>query len=428
MPTQEFKNDYLIANMEELPNCLIRFSAELKGPKVEELKKKALKTISKEVSIPGFRPGKGPEDLIEKKYSKQIRMEFEELAARQAVADAIDLSKRFPMKKEGGVSVDKLEVTDNGVKLSFHYETFPVLPKIDLTSLPIADEPKQEVKDEAIEKTLKELQLYHAKWNEVSDRPVQEDDFVVIDIDVLDEPTFKAYENSRFHVVEKGMPNWARKKIIGLKKGESVEALSERDNEPEETFSPKNCRITVNMIQTAELPELNDALAQKAGVKNVEDLKNSIRKELENNLIQMRKDKLRIKMRDQLFEKCEFELPGEDMKKLESDCLQMTERDLGADKPAEEINAHKEKLVENGKKVIRFAYMVPFLANQMGIERPSAELVNQRMYRIVMEHYMRTMEKVPEEEYPVLFQRIERDLLTEEVLDKIIEKNLKAAV
>lgn len=133
-------------------------------------------------------------------------------------------------------------------------------------------------------------------------------------------------------------------------------------------------------------------------------------------------------MRDRLFEQCHFDLPGEDMKKLESDCLQMTERDLGSDKPAEEINAHKEKLIENGKKVIRFAYMVPYLANLLGIKRPSADLVNQRMYRIVMEHYMRTMEKVPEEDYPALFQRIERDLLTEEVLDKIIEKNLKAAV
>lgn len=424
MTTQEFKNDYLTATMESLPNCTVRFVTEVKGSKAQDLRKKALKTISKEAKIPGFRPGKGPADLLEKKYGNLIDREFEQEASQLAVSDAVNLSKCFPLKREGGVQVDKFEKTDDGFKVIFHYETFPTVPDVDTDNLKITPPKKRVITDDEVEKTLKEIQLYHAKWNEVSERAAQEGDFVVIDIDVIDEPKFKAYENSRFHVVDGGMPKWARDLVIGLKPGESKEGVSEKDNDSEDEFVPRNCKITVNLIQTAELPELDDELAKKAGVDNVENLKKNIRLELEKSAELAYQDQIRMKMRDLLVEKHPFDLPGTDLKNLEKDSSEMTKRDIDPKKSPEEIEAYKKKLMDNGMGVVRFAYLIPHLASRIGIERPSKEAINQRMMQVLTQHYMKTMQQVPEEDYPMIFQKIERDLLTEAVLDKIIEKNL----
>lgn len=426
--TQEFKNDYLTATMETLPNCTLRFVVEVSEDKAKKLREKALKIVSKEVRIPGFRPGKGPEDLIEKQYGKHINHEFEKEASQLAVSDAIALSKCYPLKREGGVNVDKFEKNGDGYKVVFHYETFPTVPDVDFNNLKVAPPEKQAVGDSEIEKTIREIQLYHANWKEISDRPAKEGDFVVIDIDVIDEPAFKAYENSRFHMVDGGMPLWARSLVIGLKPGESREGMSEKDNAPEDEFVSRKCRITLNLLQEAELPEVNDDLAKKAGVETVAELKKNIRHELERGAETAFKDRLRLQMRDLLVSKYPFDLPGADLKNLEEDCKRMCERDLDPSKPKEEIQAYKEKLIENGKGVVRFAYLVPHLASLLKIERPSKEKVNQRMMQVLTQHYMKTMQQIPEEDYPMIYSRIERDLLTEEVLDKIIEKNLPAQV
>lgn len=410
--------------METLPNCTLRYKVSVEPQFVKELRAKAVKAVSKEVSIPGFRPGKAPEDLIEKQYGKFVEKEFREIATQNVVSEVIKLAKLYPLQREGGVSLDKFDADDNKVEITFSYDTFPTVPEVILDNIPFDAVAKEDVKEEEIEKTLKEIRLYHATWKEITDRPAQPSDFVVIDIDVIDEPAFKAYENSRFHIIEKGMPQWAQKIVIGLSRGESGEGMSEKEGEAEVDFVPRLCRITVNLIQEAELPEMTDELAQKAGVQTVEDLKKNIRLQLETEKKKSQVNSMRMQARDYLINNYNFDLPVTDIKNLEADCKKLLERDKANFKTEAEMKDYSEKLFENGKGVIRLAYLIPHLANQLSVPMPSEDEANSRMVEVLTQYYLKTQSQVPEDQFPSIFQKIQRDLLAEHTLDKLIEKNV----
>lgn len=420
---KEFKNTHLKGEVERLPQCKLRFKVHVEPDRVKELRNKALKAVNKEVSIPGFRPGKAPENLVEKQYSKYIDQEFRQKSANQIVQDVIELTNYWPLKRGEGVTLEKFQPNEQGLELIFNFETFPEVPDVDLSLLELPNLPQEEVRPAEIEQLLKEIQLYHAEWAEITDRPVQEGDFVVIDIDVLDEPHFKAYENSRFHVIEKGMPDWARKLVIGLKTGESVEGMSEKDEHSGEHFKPHSTRITVHLIQSANLPPLDDALAKKAGAPTVEELRVNVEKRLESEKRETRQEELRMKARAFLLENYPFDLPATDLKNLDNDCQKLIARDKGNFKTAEELAAYKERLYRNAQGVVRLAYFIPHIAEQLELPPISEQEISKRMMQTISYHYLQTQERIPEDQYPFIYNKTHRDLLQQNVLDKMIEIN-----
>ena len=65
MDTQNhFSTEELTVNVEHLPHCEIKFSVHTQPALIAQAKEKAKKQVSKEVSIPGFRKGKAPLDMI----------------------------------------------------------------------------------------------------------------------------------------------------------------------------------------------------------------------------------------------------------------------------------------------------------------------------------------------------------------------------
>ncbi|MFN4175276.1 MAG: trigger factor, partial [Parachlamydiaceae bacterium] len=263
--------------VEHLPNCVARFKVLIDKDEVAALKNRASKAINKEVNVPGFRKGKAPDDLIMKQYGKHVDSEFKELSVRSACKEAMEATKVYPLKQDIGIELEKLQPLDDGkVEVTFRYETYPVVPDVKVDEIKIEPVEAKKVTDHDIEHTIRQIQLYHGHFHEAHDRPIQEEDFVIVDIDVIDEPPFKAYENSRFQVTEKGMPEWARKLVLGKKVGDTVEGMSEKDKDSPADFVPRKCRVLIRDVQTAHLPEVNDDLARKAGAQNVEDLKKNI--------------------------------------------------------------------------------------------------------------------------------------------------------
>lgn len=421
----EFKNQSYSGSVERLPNCIARFKVKINNDEVKNLKSRASKAINKEVSVPGFRKGKAPDDLILKQYGKHVDQEFREVAIRAAAKEAMDGTKLYPIKQDIGLEVERFHPEEDGVEVTFRYEIFPEVPDVKLDGIKLEPVELKKFDEKELEQTLRQIQLYHGHFHEVKDRPVQEDDFVIVDIDVIDEPPFKAYENSRFQMTERGMPAWARKMVIGHKIGESVEGMSEKEKDStEEGFVPRKCRITIKDIQTAHLPEVDDELAKKAGVQTVDELKKNIRDQQEKQHGQERQNALRNQVREFLKANYVFDIPATDLKGLEGDCKRMIEQDKDQFKSPEELKAYKEKLFENGKGLLRLAYLIPHVGAQLGLNVPTEQEINNRMIQVITQYYLETGEKVPEEGFEKIRGNIQRELIHERVLDALIEKNL----
>jgi hypothetical protein len=101
----EYKNDRLTVNIETAPGCLVKLDARLSPKAVEEAYLKTVKDTNKQVSIPGFRKGKAPNDKIIKEFeaanpgitiSREGRSVDEHKAALRVAAQSSDEGQRRP--------------------------------------------------------------------------------------------------------------------------------------------------------------------------------------------------------------------------------------------------------------------------------------------------------------------------------------------
>lgn len=348
--------------MKQEPGCKITLDISVSPQAVKAAHAKAVKTINKEISLPGFRKGKAPESYVIEKYGKQIKQEWNEILLNTAFQEALNLFKIQPFNSESIKCTPPKELLiDQPTQFTVTFEASPQVPVIDLNTLTLPNLPRKPISKEDIDGVTESLQLYYAKWHEITDRPVQEGDYVDLDIDKLDEPKESICKDTRFVVRPGRMANWMKDLIIGLHLNESVEGVSEKENDSED-FKPTNCRITIKTIKTAELPELDDSLAQKAGAHNLEDLQVQIVADLNRRADQDLLEVLRNHLDKTLLEKFHFDIPAtliaEEIKERLNNA---TERFKKENVPEEEIESRKEALAETMPKEVDNAYRLYFL-------------------------------------------------------------------
>lgn len=287
----EYSNDHIVVKLKKLPDCIASFQVTVKPEASLAAYAKALKAVAKEVSFPGFRKGKAPLDRIIKEYGTHTDKEWKRVLLTTAMSDAMELANLKPLSKDSILKSNVVKIfKDQDSEVTFEIEHQPQVPVIDLDAIHIKFVEPQGVSDQDLEKELTSIRLHSAKWTEIADRPVQEGDYVDLDIISLDTPGEALCKNTRFSVDAQLIPSWIHSVLIGLNKGDKAQGTTEQDpnhkvehneNGEEIPFTPVHCEITVNSIHHAELPELNDEFAKKLGTDNLEVLKERVMKSLQ---------------------------------------------------------------------------------------------------------------------------------------------------
>lgn len=313
--TETFESEGAHFTLEKGERCRMKLIAKGHKSYISKAQKQAIKKIAKEVSIPGFRKGKAPAAIIEQKYPKAYEQTTKEELADLLFLEFQKLSNIHPLRhREAKILFDTVNFTPEEAELSFTFQAEPQIPEIDVASLDLGPIPLVEVNEEKLNRWIHSIQMYFAKWEQIEDRPLQEGDHVTVNIDDVDtnEP-IPAFSNYRV-CVDKDMPLWIKELIIGKNKGDSIEGESKPNpdatEEEKKEFKPKKVRIHILSIQTAELPEINDELAQRVGAESVEKMKERLTALVTKREEDARHDQLRDKLVEELTEKCQFELPA----------------------------------------------------------------------------------------------------------------------
>lgn len=324
---------------------------------------KALKTINKEVSLPGFRKGKAPDALITENYSKHIDKEWRQILLDTGFREALGLISERPFKMETARCTEVKEISrENGTRFTIEFEAAPNVPKINLDEITLNPVSPREITQEEIDHAIENLLLYSAEWTTITDRPVQEKDYVDLDIDKLDEPTQNVCKNTRFAVIQGRMANWMRNMVIGKSVDETSEGYTEKDNESPEDFQPVHCRITIKAIHHAALPELNDELAKKLGAPDAEKLKQRLIDDLKRRAKEEVTHQLHKQVDDQLFQRYQFDVP---VSLIESDKKQRIADEIEYLKkrkmPNDAITRHIEQMEHSLNGELERTYRLLFL-------------------------------------------------------------------
>lgn len=420
----EAKNETITIRGTREPGCMIKLEIDVSPEGTKAAFTKAVKNIKKEVSIPGFRKGRAPDAIILDRYLKHVEDEWQDILANTAFNDALRLTELWPFGKEG---VKKVKVNksskEEGSNISIEFEAFPSIPKIEFETLELKKVEETPIEEKDIEKTIEDIRLHHAEWTEVTDHAAEEGDYVDLRIEAPEEePKRVICEDNRFQIKEGTMGDWMRKLIIGLKKGESAEGMSEKDPESKvENFKPTLCKITVNAIHTPTLPELDDELAKKVGAESVADLREKVAADLKQRAANEVRAELRDQIEQFLLERYAFDLPlsavsHEAKARLEGELAHLRKNQVSED----EITEKREELQERAKRGAVESLIVDFLVQTIAKEHDITVSNEDVMQAMIREMYTNPFPQ--DADFDVIRENMQYALLRTRVKDFLVEK------
>ncbi|HEX2579188.1 MAG TPA: trigger factor, partial [Rhabdochlamydiaceae bacterium] len=309
----EFSNENLKVKVHFNPNCKVELEVQAGPSLVKEAYRKAVKTIGKEVSLPGFRKGKAPEALVEKNYVNQIDSEWQKAIADLTFQDSIKLINIPLLNNEAKISYNMKSHSMEGSSLLLFFETEPTIPQINPKDITLKAVERPAVNDDKVDETMRQLQLFFAEWRKM-DRPIQENDFVILDVDVIDEdPPRKLFADVRFEVTDRSMAKWMKELISGRRQGEVLEGISVPDEDAsekdKEELKAKKVRVAIKVVEEATLPEFTDDFARKLGAPSVDVMRKNVQQLLDQKADGHVQEKLREEVSDVLLEKYPFDVP-----------------------------------------------------------------------------------------------------------------------
>ncbi|MFY3792377.1 trigger factor [Ureibacillus sp. MALMAid1270] len=286
---------------------------------VEEVNKaidKAFAKVVKEINVPGFRKGKMPRQLFEKRFGVEaLYQDALEILVPDAYSNAIDETGIVP------VDYPQIDGTENFAKdQAFTFTaTVTVKPEPKLGEYKGLEVTKlsTEVTDEEIEEQIQAQVARKAELEIKEDEPIVNGDTAVIDFEGF--VGGEAFEGGKGedYPLEIGSGSFIpgfEEQLVGVKAGESkdvVVTFPEEYHAAELAGKEATFKVTVKEVKTKVLPELNDELAKEIDPE-VESL-DALRAKLKEQAIEQKNAEAEATLRDELVEKAaenaEVEIP-----------------------------------------------------------------------------------------------------------------------
>jgi trigger factor len=424
----------LTAAVEDITSTKKRLKIEIPADTVEKEYRESVDKMRQRAKVPGFRPGKVPVNLIEKRFGDEIKTDIVDRLVPQYYSKALRDAELVPVtlpKFESEVELKRNEP----LSFTLTVEVRPAIAGLNYTGLKV-DDLEVEVEDKEIEDTIKGLQDGRAMY-EVVDREIREDDLIVIDYVKLDPTGEKELSSAKDQVMNLGnkiAPKGILEELLGKEKGDVVEIVlpSVEGGEVKEGEAAGNrLKITVKEVKEKSLPAIDDELAKDFGHENLESLRERVRE----GLLKAKKDKAAGQQKEKLLETLlqtyEFDIP-ESLLDRELESLVVNEK-VSRKKSKELVDSQEagapeddaqltEELRPKAVKNVKVTILLDMIAEKENLSASEDEL--RTRIGILARHFQTTPENVIN-----LFvtkdgslEGLRRTIRDEKVLDLVLAK------
>ena len=296
-------------DVEELSPTRVRLSVEVPFDELKPSLDKAYREVGRQVRIPGFRPGRVPPPVIDRRVGRDVVLS-------QAVNDAIpDLyAKAVAEGDVHALGQPEVEITnlDDGKELTFTVEV-DIRPKFDLpdlSSLSVTVDDTLVTPDEVAER-LAMLQDRFASLKGVQ-RPVADGDHVSIDLSasVDGKPVEDAQASGlSYPVGSESLLDGLDEALIGMSAGDSKTFSSELAG-GDLAGQEADVTVTVHSVKAKDVPGLDDDFAQMASeFDTLGELRADTRTQLERDKAMRQVMQARDLALDALLDQMDIPLP-----------------------------------------------------------------------------------------------------------------------
>jgi trigger factor len=259
--------------VETLPNCIASMRIELPPELVKKEWNEVAKSFRQLARIPGFRPGKAPQNVVEAKFRKEIQEELTKKLVSETTREAI---REKGLKVLSISEVDGVEFTpERSMKFTATLITSPEFELPEYKGIQVKVPPST-VSDRELEHRIQTLRERHATFSDVAGRALQMNDFGVIDyVTTLDGKPLLEVEPKSPKILGGGNDFWIKvdeetflkgfsDHVVGMNSGETREfdLMVPNDFANRELASRQlHFNVTLKSIKSMHLPELTDEFA-----------------------------------------------------------------------------------------------------------------------------------------------------------------------
>ncbi|MGA8071928.1 MAG: trigger factor [Candidatus Acidiferrales bacterium] len=296
--------------------CKRELELEIPAENVKKATEKISRDLARVARIPGFRPGKAPVTLIQRRFADEIKGEVLDSLLPDVLSQSLQEKKMIPVNQP---QVDQVNFTENGpVKFRATFEVLPEFELTDYKGLEIEVD-KLEIGDAEVNKAIEEIRERAATFAPVEGRAIQDGDFAQLKLIGTPEGGGEPVraESVLCHIGSEETLESFNENLRGAKAGETKNfAAKYPDDYPDPKLGGKTYNYTVEVlgIKEKKMPELNDEFAkdvagEKAEFTTLEEMRKKIREQLDAAREAKQGEQAREKILEVLIKKHDFPVP-----------------------------------------------------------------------------------------------------------------------
>lgn len=372
-------------DIKDIQDCQKLLKIQVESQRILDEYQNVLKEFSKSASVPGFRQGKAPVDLIKIHYDSKVKEETLHRLIHESYHEALSSNK---IEFIGYPKVDEIQFEIEEKPTLIFSVTVDIRPKIQLKPHKNIKLKKKKllVEDEEIQKTLKALQEQNAKLVTVDGQPSKMGDYLVCDYKInIDDKQIDSKQNVLLLLDENSQLPHLVKNLAGCQKdtAQKIELILPKDYPKNEYRNKKSIwHIDIKQIKEKILPKIDDEFAKDIGnFKDLEELKNIIKDEL--TVAKKQKAELDIKQQifDFLLKSTNFSLPPSLLKRqterLVNDAkIKLLYQGLNKEQVESQQAALEEKLKPDAENQLKLFFILDRIADEENIDVSETDTAN----------------------------------------------------
>lgn len=406
---------------------------------IASIEAKLINEFKRDAKIPGFRPGKAPENMIRMRYAKELKSELSQRVVAKAHQDGVAKSD---FEIYGIVDLDEGEIaagSDATIKF-----TVDVLQAFDIPAyegLKVTNEPT-DASAEEVDKMMEQILSQRAEFN-VAEKAAEKGDYVrcgyegkigdelVADL-VPDAPMFGTQATTWEEAGAEGTPGVQAivDGVIGMKAGDEKEVTMEfpKDFKPE-ALAGKSAVYSIKAEEVREkvMPEMDDAFFESMQVKDEAELRERISENIENQKKQQNANTERQQITEHLLGSVEFAVPESGIEsETEAVLRDFMQRNMQQGASEADFEANKDQLHEGATKAAHDRLKSRLILSKIA-EQEKVQAENDDFSRMIMMEAQQSGQK-PEKIVKEIqkdqsrINRMRSEILLGKTMDLILDK------
>ena len=414
-------------------------AVSVSSEELAEQEAKLIKDFQRQAKIPGFRPGKAPENMVRSRFAKDIQQELKQRVVSQAHQEGV-AGADFEVFTI--VELDQGEI-ESGKDATVTF-TVDIIPEFDIPvyeGLKVTNEPT-EPSEEEVSKMLDQILSQRAEFN-VAEKAAEKGDYVqcayegkigdelVADL-VPDSPMYGTQKTTWEEAGSEDAPGVRAvvDGLVGMKAGDSKEVTMEfpEDFKPE-ALAGKTAVYSLEAKEVREkvMPEMDEAFFKSLQVKDEAELRERIGENIENQKKQQNANAERQQITEELLKAVDFPIPesGVDAE-TDSVLRDFMQRNMQQGVSPEEFEKHKDSLHEGASKAAHDRLKSRLILTKIA-EKEKIKVENEDFSRMIMMEAQQTGQK-PDKLVKELrkdqdrVNQMRRDIILGKTMDLLVEK------